>query len=115
MVKNIEISLSEQNKFFSIFKKKGVEKKDFDFKDISELRQLLSNEKARILHAIKYEKPESIYQLSKILNRSFKSVSDDLKILARFDLVKITQEKTKKRVKHKPELLSEEIVITFRV
>ena len=35
--------------------------------EISELRQLLSNEKSRILHVLKTDKPNSIYELSKIL------------------------------------------------
>lgn len=115
MAKNFDISIVEESGSFSIFKKKDASKKSFDFSGISSLRQLLTNEKARILHTIKYEKPSSIYQLAKILNRNFKSVSDDLKVLEKFGLIEFVEEKTKNRTKHRPEIAIDTINIVVRV
>ena len=115
MPKNFDVSIVEESGSFSIFKKKDTSKKNFDFSGIASLRQLLTNEKARILHTIKYEKPESIYKLAKILNRNFKSVNDDLKLLEKFGLVDFVEEKTKNRIKHRPEIVIDTINITFKV
>ena len=69
-----EVTIEQSKGTFSIFKKSGTSKKDYDFEGLSVLRHLLSNEKARILHVIKTQSPGSIYDLAKKLNRTFKSV-----------------------------------------
>ena len=93
--KTKEITIIQSKGSFSIFKKPKTAKKDYDFSNVLSLRQLLSNEKARILHTIKTDKPRSIYELAKKLNRGFKSVSDDIKLLEKFGFVKLIVEKTK--------------------
>ena len=110
-----EVTIFESKGAFSMFKKQEIAKEDFDFEGISALRSLLSNEKARILHAIKYEKPTSIYDLAKKLGRTFKSVKDDLTVLERFGFVDFTEEKTKNRVRHKPELVVDTVVINLKI
>jgi predicted transcriptional regulator len=115
MSKNFDISIVEDSGYFSIFKKKDPSEKNFDFSGIASLRQLLTDEKARILHTIKYEKPNSIYQLAKLLKRNFKSVNDDLKVLERFGLVSFVEEKTKKRVRHRPEIAADSINISLKI
>lgn len=113
--KNIEITLKESKGAFSIFKQSGSSKKDYDFSGTLALRQLLSNEKARILHVIKTRKPGSIYELSKFLNRGFKSVNDDIKFLQRFGFVELVEEKTKNRIRHKPVIAVDEITFHFKI
>ena len=113
--KTFEITIKESKGAFSIFKKSGFSKKDFDFSGLSSLRQLLSNEKARILYVIKTQKPNSIYDLAKKLKRGFKSVNDDVKVLERFGFVELIQEKTKKRIRHKPEIVLEKLMINIKV
>ncbi len=98
-----------------MFKKSGTSKKDFDFSGVLALRQLLSNEKARILHVIKTENPKSIYNLAKKLGRGFKSVNDDLKLLERFGFIELIEEKTKNRIRHKPEIVVDTITIHLKV
>jgi len=110
-----EITLKESKGGFNIFKKGSTSKKDYDFSGILALRQLLSNEKARVLHAIKTQKPKSIYELAKMLNRGFKSVNDDIKLLERFGFVDRIQEKTKNRVRHRPEIIVDTITIHVKV
>jgi predicted transcriptional regulator len=113
--KNIEITIKESKGAFSIFKQTGSPKKDYDFSGTTALRQLLSNEKARILNVIKTKKPGSIYELAKLLKRGFKSVNDDIKFLQRFGFVDLVEEKTKNRVRHKPVIAVEEISFHFKI
>ena len=114
-VKIREITITQSKGAFSIFKKAGTSKKDYDFEGLSALRQLLSNEKARLLHTIKSQSPSSIYNLAKKLGRSFKSVSDDLKLLERFGFIELIEEKTKKRIRHKPVVVVDTITIHIKV
>jgi len=113
-IKVREITISESQGTFNIFKKK-TSKKDFDFSGMLALRQLLSNEKARILSVIKTRKPRSIYDLAKQLERGFKSVSDDVKLLERFGFIELIEEKTKKRIRHKPEIVVDTITIHVKL
>ena len=110
-----EITILESKGTFSVFKKIKNSKKDYDFSGILALRQLLSNEKARILHVIKTQKPKSIYDLAKKLERGFKSVNDDIKLLERFGFIELIEEKTKNRKRFKPEIVVDTIVINLKI
>lgn len=113
--KTREITIIQSKGAFSLFKKPKISKDSYDFSGILALRQLLSNEKARILNVIKYQKPISIYDLAKKLGRGFKSVNDDVKLLQRFGFIELIEEKTKKRIRHKPEIISDTIVINIKI
>jgi len=113
--KTREIIIKESKGTFSIFKTSGVSKEEYDFSSLLALRQLLSNEKARLLDAIKTQKPVSIYDLAKKLNRGFKSVNDDVKLLERFGFIELVEEKTKNRIRHKPNLVVDNIIINIKV
>jgi len=114
-IKTREITITQSKGAFSIFKKKGFSKKDYDFEGLSVLRQLLSNEKARLLHVTKTKQPGSIYDLAKKLGRGFKSVMDDVKLLERFGFIELVEEKTKKRIRHKPVVVVDTITIHINV
>ena len=97
--KKIEIKLGPGT-FNSLFRHLGVggkEERNINLGDISLLRQLLSNEKARILYTLQHKKPKSIYELAKLLERDFKSVRKDLDVLKQFGLVKFSSELKGKR------------------
>lgn len=113
--KTREITITESKGAFAIFKKTTSSKEDYDFSGVLALRQLLSNEKARILHVIKTQNPSSIYDLAKKLNRNFKSVNDDIKLLERFGFIELTQEKIKNRICHKPEIVVDTITINLKL
>ena len=113
--KTREISIFQTKGAFSIFRRSKTSKKNYDFEGISALRQLLSNEKARILHTIKTESPNSIYDLAKKLKRGFKSVNDDVKLLHRFGFIDLREESTKKRKRLKPVLNADIINIRLRI
>ena len=113
--KTREVTIYQSKGTFGIFRKHGTSKDYYDFEGLSALRKLLSNEKARILHVIKTQTPGSIYELAKKLGRSFKAVSDDLKLLERFGFIEFVEEKTKKRIRHKPEVVVDTIIINIKV
>lgn len=113
--KTRDITIFESQGTFSLFKKADTSKKKYDFEGLAALRNLLSNEKARVLHVIKTKKPSSIYALAKTLGRSFKSVYDDVKLLERFGFIDFIEEKTKKRIRHRPEIVVDAITINIKV
>ena len=110
-VRYVEINVNQENLVSKII----GEKKDHDFSDIKFLRSILSNEKARILHVLKHKQPNSIYALSKILKRDFKSVREDLKVLERFGFIEFYLEKSGKRESLKPVLTIDKLQIEVNI
>ncbi|MEI6849725.1 MAG: hypothetical protein WCK29_01675 [archaeon] len=113
-VKEINI-VDESGVFESFFKRFTHGEKEFGFDSLSALRKLLSNEKAKILHIIKVKKPTSIYHLAKLLERDFKSVNEDIKLLKEFGIIELIAEKTGKRSRLKPILSIDSITINIRI
>ncbi len=110
-----EITIKESKGAFSLFKKPSKNKEEYDFSGISSLRQLLNNEKARLLSVVKTEKPASLYDLAKRLNRGFKSVHDDVKLLERFGFLQLVEEKVNNRTRHKPQIIADTITIHLKI
>jgi len=111
-----EINIVDDSGVFStFFKRFSHEKTDLDFDSLASLRKLLSNEKAKIIHTIKTKKPNSIYELAKFLQRDFKSVSEDVKLLVRFGFVDMLSEKTGKRPRLKPVVNIDKIILTIQL
>ena len=102
--------------FSSIFKRFKGEKSEYDFSGIKDLRQLLSNEKARLLHLVKAKAPDSIYALAKLLNRDFNSVRKDLIILQKFGFIELQRTVKGNRKQLKPVLTidSLNIILEFK-
>jgi len=114
--KTREISITQSGGAFSILRKGFfLSKEDYDFEGLSALRRLLSNEKARLLHVLKTQKPGSIYDLAKKLGRNFKTVNDDIKLLERFGFIELIEEKTKNRTRHRPELAIDSLTINLKI
>jgi predicted transcriptional regulator len=110
-----EITIKESKGTFILFKNKKEKNIGYDFSGISSLRQLLSNEKAKILDIIKTEKPSSIYDLAKKIGRSFKSVHDDVTLLKRFGFIELVEEKTKNRRRLMPKIINDNIIINIKI
>ena len=110
--KTREISI-KQSKGGFFFGRSSEEK--YDFENLSALRKVLSNEKAKILHVIKTQEPYSMYDLAKKLGRGFKSVRDDLKILEKFGFIEYVREKTKNRTRYRPTVAVDTITVNFKV
>lgn len=90
-------------------------KKELDFSDLETLRKLLSNEKSRILYILKNEKISSMYDLAKKTKRNFKSVHEDLKFLEKLGFIEFHSDKTGKRERLIPVLLTEKIELVITV
>lgn len=112
--KNITVQLSDKEGTFSyIFQKiKGGGNKN---SDISSLRQLLSNEKAKLLHLCKSKQPDSIYHLAKLLGRDFKAVRHDVKILEKFGFIELISTHKNGRERLKPVVDVDEVNITVKI
>lgn len=111
-----EINIVEKSGAFNtFFKRLTGERSDYDYEGIEALRKLLSNERARIIHTIKYKHPKSIYELAKILQRDFKAVQEDIKLLERFGFIDLISEHSGKRKRLKPILIVDEIHIKISV
>jgi len=111
--RTIEVLIRESKGGFKILPKK--DKSEYDFEGLKALRGLLTKEKARMLDVIKYQKPKSIYELAKILKRPFKGVSDDAKLLERFGFIDFSSEKTKNRIRHRPVILIDSMIIKINL
>lgn len=111
--KNISITLSEKEGGFSFLLNKiqGGKKNS----DISNLRQLLSNEKARLLHIAKTKQPNSIYELAKLLGRDFKAVRHDIRILEKFGFIELISAHKKGRELLKPVVDADQVTITINL
>lgn len=104
-----EVYIKEEKGNFKLLSMKT--NSGYDFDGLSALRKILTKEKARMLDTIKYKKPKSIYALAKLLERPFKAVMDDIKLLERFGFIDLIVEKTKNRVRHRPEIVVDTMVI----
>jgi len=85
----------------------------YDFNELSELRQLLSNEKAKLLNIIKSKSPESMYHLAKLSGRDFKSVKKDLAVLKRFGLIDFEHKEKGKRKMLKPVIAIDKLQVNI--
>ena len=106
-----EVTIKEGGGTFSFL----IGKEKYDFDGLSSLRKILSKEKAKILDTVKYKEPKSIYELAKILDRPFKAVFDDIKLLERFGFVELKKEKTKGRDRLRPKIVVDEMIIHLKI
>jgi len=113
VVKIRKITIAEEEgTFSSIFHKiKGTKKES----GIASLRQLLSNEKARLLHTCRTKQPDSIYKLAKLLGRDFKAVRQDIKILEQFGFIELISSHKHGRERLRPVVDADQVVITVNL
>ena len=105
---------SEQGAFNAILSRfRGDKKKEYS--DISMIRSLFTNEKARMLHVLKTKQPNSIYELAKLLGRDFKSVRLDIAVLEEFGFVEMMPIHKGKRQKLKPLLVLDQLKINIEL
>ena len=75
------------------------------FPDISYLSKIFSPERLRLIMVIRESKPESVYQLAKILERQLRNVQKDVHELAELGIIQLkkTRKKGQKREYFHPE------------
>lgn len=85
------------------------------FTSLEAVRNFLTRERLALLRAIKTKHPGSIYALAKVVNRDLKNVQDDIRILERHGLVKITKRPRGSRKIKVPEVPFEEIALRIAI
>ncbi|MBI3036150.1 hypothetical protein HYY73_00105 [Candidatus Woesearchaeota archaeon] len=82
---------------------KVTPKSSIGFESIDTLRKVLTPKRLELLKVIKEKLPDSIYELSKIVDRDLKSVTTDVKVLEEYWLVSL-EKSEEGRMKVKPEV-----------
>ena len=98
MAKTLTIRIKSADKALEEFRKtfKHVEagrrvrkREGVYFTSIEAARNLLTPNRLALLRAVRAQRPGSIYELSRIVNRDLKNVQDDLRILETYGLVRM--------------------------
>jgi len=79
------------------------------FTSLEAARNFLTHERLALLRAIKTRHPGSIYALARMVERDLKNVQEDIRILERHGLVKLTKRPRGSRKIKVPEVPFEEI------
>ena len=86
------------------------------FTSIEAARNLLTRNRLALLRAVRTQRPGSIYELAKALKRDLKNVQEDLRILEKYGLVRMTEGRgTGKRRVKVPEALFGEIALKIAI
>jgi len=97
------------------FRKSGLVSRLIHKPNLLSIKKLLTREKAEIIQTLKAKTPNSIYELSKILNRDFKSVHKDIWFLYNIGVVKFKLGLNGKRKSLKPILALQELKINLKL
>ena len=115
-IRHVTIKLKKGGRgFMSFLRPFSANPNNIQFSDVAKFRQLLSNEKAKILYTLKEDKPDSIYELAKIVGRDFKSVRQDVRLLQHFGLVILKKSAKGKRKSLKPIINLDKLEVVFEV
>lgn len=85
------------------------------FTSLEAARNFLTRERLSLLRAIKTRHPGSIYELAKLVDRDLKNVQQDIRILERHGLVKITRRPRGSRKVKVPQVPFEEIALRIAI
>ena len=85
------------------------------FTSIEAARNFMTRERLALMHTIRTRHPGSLYELAKMVNRDFKNVQEDIRILERHGLVRIAKEPRGKRTVKVPQVLFEEIALRIAI
>jgi predicted transcriptional regulator len=76
------------------------------FTSLEAARNFLTRERLALLQAIRAKHPQSIYELAKVVNRDLKNVQQDVRLLERHGLIRLTErprgQKSKVRIPEAP-------------
>ena len=114
VIKSKTITLSEKGGTFSSIFHRFKGKKNYN-SEVASVRQLLSNEKAKLLHIIKTKQPSSIYELAKLLGRDFKAVRQDIRLLEHFGFVELISSHKHGRERLRPVMDVDRVIINIDI
>jgi predicted transcriptional regulator len=90
-------------------------REEVGFTSIEAARNFLTRERLSLMHTIRTRHPSSLYELAKMVERDFKNVQEDIAILERHGLVRVSKEPRGKRKVKVPEVLFEEIALKIAI
>ncbi len=90
-------------------------KNEVGFTSIEAVRNFLTRERLALMRTIRSRHPASLYELAKMVKRDFKNVQEDIGILVRHGLVRISSEPRGKRKVKVPQVLFEEIALKIAI
>ena len=61
------------------------------FTSLEAMRKVLTEKRLELLHVIKDQQPDSVYELSKIVKRDIKNINHDLELLKNIGLVSMSK------------------------
>jgi predicted transcriptional regulator len=87
------------------------EREEVGFTSIEAARNFLTRERLALLRTIRTRHPRSLYELAKLVDRDFKNVQEDIRLLERHGLVRIVKESRGQRKVKVPRVPFEEIAL----
>ena len=79
-------------------KKRSIQKdEDIILTSLETISKVFSKSRMEVLRTIIHKKPRSIYELAKLLDRDFKNVHSDVKLLADIGLIELKERKSDSR------------------
>jgi predicted transcriptional regulator len=96
-------------------RKVRVPREEVGFTSIEAARNFLTRERLTLLRTIRTRHPSSLYELAKMLSRDFKNVQEDIALLERHGLVRISKEPKGKRKVKVPKVLFEQITLKIAI
>jgi predicted transcriptional regulator len=90
----VESQRKALNRAFSAMKKpskKYAGMEIISFPDFETLGRVITGARLQLLNTIRSEKPKSIQELARMVDRDFKNVHQDVKLLAEFGLIEIIE------------------------
>ena len=67
---------------------------------------MLSEKRLELLRTVKHRKPDSVYELAKLLGRPLRAVQYDVKVLSELGLIELEKNEKKPRKKSGPRYLT---------
>lgn len=101
-IKNVRLDIQSEDEFIAdakeavkaVAKGKAVKPQSvISFESLKTMRKFITDERLRILKAIRKYRPDSIYELAKIVKRDTKNVSDDVHFLSDLGLLDLRESK----------------------
>jgi predicted transcriptional regulator len=90
-------------------------REEVGFTSIEAARNFLTRERLALLRTIRTRRPSSLYELAKMVDRDFKNVQEDIRILERHGLVRIAREPRGKRKVKVPRAPFDEIALRIAI
>lgn len=85
------------------------------FTTVAGMRRTLTPQRLRLLRLIREQRPQSVYGLAKLAGRDRKAVTEDLKLLRRVGLVRMSRPRRKGRIRDIPSVPFSRIEIAVEV